>query len=149
VAKTLRRLGAEVHHTLRGGDVTFHGPGQLVGYPICDVRRLGCGARAYVEGLEDALVAAAARFGVAAAGRVPSAPGVWVGARKLAAVGVRISGGVSSHGFALNVHTDLSFFDHIVPCGLADKACPPRPRPALLAALPPTMFYRMVTDARA
>ena len=77
---------------------------------------------AYVEGLEDALVAAAATYGVVAAGRQPGAPGVWVeGRRKLAAVGVRISAGVASHGFALNVSTDLSYFDHIVPCGIEDK----------------------------
>jgi lipoyl(octanoyl) transferase len=121
--EALRALGAELHVTQRGGDVTFHGPGQLVGYPIVHVRRLGCGARAYVEGLEDALCAAAADFGVAAVGRMPGAPGVWVagGERKLGAVGVRISSGVASHGFALNVSTDLSYFRHIVPCGIKDK----------------------------
>ncbi len=120
-SQELRSLGAEVHLTQRGGDVTFHGPGQLVGYPVVHVRHLGCGARAYVEGLEDVMAATAARHGVHARGRVTGAPGVWVGDRKLGAVGVRISGGVSSHGFALNVVTDLRFFKHIVPCGIADK----------------------------
>jgi lipoyl(octanoyl) transferase len=115
-----------VHHTERGGDVTFHGPGQLVVYPVLSLRLLGCGARAYVEGLEDVMCTVAARHGVRAAGRAPGAPGVWVGtgdgARKLGAVGVRISGGVTTHGAALNVSTDLAFFKHIVPCGITDKA---------------------------
>lgn len=110
-----------MHHTLRGGDVTFHGPGQLVGYPVVHLRRLGCGARDYVEGLEDAMVRLAARHQVTARGRLGGFPGVWVGERKLGAVGVRVSQGVTSHGFALNVSTDLRFFKHIIPCGIADK----------------------------
>ena len=90
------------------------------------LRRAGLGARAFVEGLEDVLVALAARHSVAASGRMPGAPGVWVGAdtaqaRKLGAVGVRISGGISTHGCALNVATDLRWFSHIVPCGIPDK----------------------------
>jgi lipoyl(octanoyl) transferase len=123
--QTLAALGASVHYTERGGDVTFHGPGQLVIYPVLSLRQLGCGARAYVEGLEDVMCAVAARHGVLAAGRLPGAPGVWVGtgdaARKLGAVGVRISGGVTTHGAALNVATNLACFAHIVPCGIADK----------------------------
>lgn len=118
----LATLGASVHHTERGGDITYHGPGQLVLYPVVALRQLGCGARAYVEGLEDVLARVAALHGVQAAGRLPGAPGVWVAQRrKIAAVGVRISGGVTSHGAALNVCTDLSAFRHIVPCGIADK----------------------------
>lgn len=147
--ETLRSLGAELHVTDRGGDITFHGPGQLVGYPVVNLRALGCGVRDYVEGLEDCLVASAAALGVAARGRLPGAPGVWVGERKLAAVGVRVSGGVTSHGFALNVSTDLSFFAHIVPCGLPDKVRPAPPLPQRRRVPPPTMFYRMVTDASA
>ena len=130
----LAALGAEVHGTERGGDATFHGPGQLVLYPVLSLRQLGCGARAYVEGLEDVLCAVAARHGVQARGRLPGAPGVWVhGQRKLAAVGVRISAGVTSHGAAINVRTRLDWFKHIVPCGLADKASAP-PRRSTLSA---------------
>ena len=147
--ETLRSLGAELHQTDRGGDITFHGPGQLVGYPVVNLRALGCGVRDYVEGLEDSLVAAAAVLGVAARGRLPGAPGVWVGERKLAAVGVRVSGGITTHGFALNVSTDLAFFAHIVPCGLTDKVCLPFSRRAAPFLAPPKMFYRMVTDASA
>jgi lipoyl(octanoyl) transferase len=124
----LEALGATVEHTLRGGDVTFHGPGQLVIYPVINLRRLGCGARAFVEGLEDVMTNIAAGHGVHATGRVPGAPGVWVDAagakaRKLGAVGVRISGGVTTHGCALNVCTDLHWFTRIVPCGIPDKVC--------------------------
>lgn len=113
--------GAEVAHIPRGGETTYHGPGQLVAYPILDLRRYGLGARAYVESLEDSMIAVAGAFGVAARGRIPGRTGVWVGERKLGAVGVRISRGVSSHGLALNVDTDLSAFAHIVPCGAPDK----------------------------
>ena len=91
-------------------------------YPIVSLRPLGLGARAYVESLEDTMVAVAGAYGVAARGRVPGRTGVWVGERKLGAVGVRISYGISSHGLALNVDTDLSAFDCIVPCGAPDKA---------------------------
>ena len=126
-AQELAAVGASVEHTLRGGDVTFHGPGQLVAYPVVNLRRLACGARAFVEGLEDVMAAVAVAHGVTATGRVTGAPGVWVDAegpapRKLGAVGVRISGGVSTHGCALNVCTDLSWFSRIVPCGIPDKA---------------------------
>ena len=149
-AAALAALGAEVHATERGGDATFHGPGQLLLYPVLALRPLGVGARAYVEGLEDVLCAVAARHGVAARGRLPGAPGVWVdGQRKLAAVGVRISGGVTTHGAALNVCTRLDWFKHIVPCGLPDKARAPTPlhRSARTRRRAPRMLlYRMVTD---
>lgn len=113
----LARLGADVHHTDRGGEVTYHGPGQLVGYPIIDLRRWGGGPLKYVRTLEQTLISTLAQFGVSAqsAGR-PT--GVWVGDGKIAAIGVKVSGGVTTHGFALNIATDLSYFKHIVPCGM-------------------------------
>lgn len=115
----LRTLGAQVFRVDRGGDVTFHGPGQLVGYPILDLRRRGLGPVAYVRLLEETIIAALETYGVAA-GRRDGYPGVWVDGAKIAAIGVRIARGVSMHGFALNVNTDLSFFERIVPCGLPD-----------------------------
>jgi lipoate-protein ligase B len=115
----LCKLGAEVIPTDRGGDVTFHGPGQVVGYPILDLRALGIGVSDYVCRLEQVLIDVLAQFGVSA-GRSSRNRGVWVGEAKIAAIGVRVSHGVTTHGFALNVNTDLSWFDHIVPCGLAD-----------------------------
>ena len=117
----LRRLGADVVRSDRGGDVTFHGPGQIVGYPILDLRAMGLGPVAYVRGLEATLIDVLASYGIVA-GRVAGRPGVGVGDAKIAAIGVRISGGVSTHGFALNVNSDLSYFDHIIPCGLADAS---------------------------
>ena len=110
--------GAEVHRTDRGGDVTFHGPGQLVGYPILDLKAYGQGPVWYVRTLEALLIDVLSRFGVAAA-RAAGRPGVWVRDEKIAAIGVRVSRGVTTHGFALNVNTDLSYFQHIIPCGLA------------------------------
>ncbi len=117
----LRAKGIEVAESNRGGEVTYHGPGQVVMYPIVGVRAWRIGARRYVESLEDAVVGTLASYGVDARGRVPGATGVWVGDRKVAAVGVRISQGVSMHGVALNVDPDLSHFDTIVPCGFTDK----------------------------
>lgn len=116
-ASRFAALGAEVHETDRGGDVTFHGPGQLVGYPIIDLRSYGQGPVWYVRSLEQALIDALASFGIVA-GRSEGRPGVWVGEEKIASIGVRVSRGVTKHGFALNVNTDLAYFDHIVPCGL-------------------------------
>lgn len=122
-------LGASVHEVDRGGDVTFHGPGQLVGYPILTLAgRRGGGlaeTAAYVANLEQILIDAVARFGLTA-GRLCGFPGVWLDPhgprpRKLAAVGVRLARGRTMHGFALNVSTDLDWFGHIVPCGIADK----------------------------
>jgi lipoate-protein ligase B len=115
----LARLGASVHRVDRGGDVTFHGPGQLVGYPILDLRRWNQGPLWYVRSLEAVLIDALASFGIDAA-RMPGRPGVWVGRAKIASIGVHVSGGITSHGFALNVDPDLTFFSHIVPCGLPD-----------------------------
>jgi len=114
--ETLDRLGVQVHHADRGGEVTYHGPGQLVGYPILDLRRWGGGPLRYVRALEEILIATLGEFEVVAQ-RKKRPTGVWVGDAKIAAIGVKISRGVTTHGFALNVHSDLSFFDHIVPCG--------------------------------
>jgi lipoate-protein ligase B len=109
--------GAEVHRTDRGGDATFHGPGQLVGYPIINIRSYNEGPSWYVRQLEATLIEVLARFGIAA-GRSERNPGVWVGDAKIAAIGVRVSRGVTTHGFALNISTDLTYFQHIIPCGL-------------------------------
>jgi len=109
--------GVELHETDRGGDVTFHGPGQLVGYPILDLREWSRDVGAYVRALEQAIIDTLADFGIAA-GRIPKLTGVWVDNQKIAAIGVHISRWVTSHGFALNVTTDLSYFQYIVPCGL-------------------------------
>jgi len=114
----LRRAGISFYSTDRGGDVTYHGPGQVVGYPICDLREWKRDVGAYVQGIEQAIIDTLAEFGVAA-GRIPKLTGVWVGERKIAAIGVHISRWVTSHGFALNVTTDLNYFHYIVPCGLA------------------------------
>jgi len=116
---TLARLGVACHRVDRGGDITYHGPGQLVGYPIVRLRGAGRGVRAYVDALEMALIAVAAAFGIAATA-LPGRPGVWVGGQKLAALGITVSRGVAYHGFALNVAPDLAYFARIVPCGIAD-----------------------------
>jgi lipoate-protein ligase B len=116
-SERLSSMGAEVFSTDRGGDVTFHGPGQIVAYPILDLRRLGLGAADYVHGLEEVILETLTRFGIRGE-RSPRNRGAWVGNAKIAAIGVRVSRGVTTHGFALNVTTDLSWFEHIVPCGL-------------------------------
>ena len=116
----LARQGVALFETGRGGDVTFHGPGQLVGYPILDLDPDRRDVHRYVRDLEAVLIQVAASFGIAA-GRQPGLTGAWVGDEKLAAIGVRISRWVTSHGFALNVATDLRHFDLIVPCGIRDK----------------------------
>jgi len=113
----LERAGVAFHPTDRGGDITYHGPGQLVGYPILDLREWKRDVGAYIRGLEEVIISTLADFGIAA-GRIPKLTGVWVEERKIAAIGVHISRWVTSHGFALNVATDLSYFEYIVPCGL-------------------------------
>jgi len=119
-APALAAQGVEVHDTGRGGDVTFHGPGQLVGYPIIDLKPDRQDVHRYVRDLEEVLIRTAADFGLEA-GRIKGYSGAWVGDRKLAAIGVRIARWVTSHGFALNVTTDLAGFDLIVPCGITDR----------------------------
>ena len=113
----LQRAGIELHHADRGGDVTYHGPGQIVGYPILDLREWKRDVGAYLRALEQVLIEALAEFGIAA-GRRPGATGVWVDGAKVAAMGVHISRWVTSHGFALNLDPDLDYFRYIVPCGL-------------------------------
>jgi lipoyl(octanoyl) transferase len=110
--------GIELFETGRGGDVTYHGPGQLVGYPILDLKPDRCDLHRYVRDLEQVLIHALESFGISGA-RKEGLTGVWVGDEKIAAIGVRVSSGwITSHGFALNVSTDLSFFGSIVPCGI-------------------------------
>lgn len=116
-AERLRELGAEVHYIDRGGEATYHGPGQLVGYPIVNLRKWGGGPLKYVRTLEQMLISTLAEFGVQAESE-DRPTGVWIGDAKIAAIGVRISRGITMHGFALNVNPDLSYFEHIVPCGL-------------------------------
>jgi len=116
-----RARGIEVHEVGRGGDVTYHGPGQLVGYPVLELVGARRDLHAYLRFLEEVLIDVAATFGIAGH-RVPGLTGVWVGTNKLAAIGVRVSTGwVTSHGFALNVGSDLDGFKTIVPCGIAER----------------------------
>ncbi len=111
-------LGIELFEAGRGGDVTYHGPGQLVGYPIFDLKPDRCDLHQYVRDIEEALIRALAQLGLSC-GRKTGLTGVWLGDEKIAAIGVRVSSGwITSHGFALNVNTDLQFFDAIVPCGI-------------------------------
>ncbi len=111
--------GVELFETGRGGDVTFHGPGQVVGYPIINLAPDRCDVRRYVRDLEETMIRTAADFGVAA-GRIAGLTGVWAGEEKLGAIGVRISRWVTMHGFAFNVRTQLEYFDLIIPCGIHD-----------------------------
>jgi len=122
--QVLRQKNVELHTTNRGGDITYHGPGQIVGYPVVNLDKVKRDVGWYVRTLEEAMIRTSADFGVSAY-RVPGKTGVWVPAtpteEKLAAIGVHISRWVTSHGFAYNVSTDLRYFDLIVPCGIADR----------------------------
>jgi lipoyl(octanoyl) transferase len=115
----LAELGVEISETGRGGDVTYHGPGQIVGYPILDLKPDRCDVHRYVRDLEEVMIRVCADYGVTA-GRIKGLTGTWVGNEKIGAVGVRISRWITSHGFAFNVNTNLQEFGLIVPCGIAD-----------------------------
>lgn len=119
-ADWLAARGVEVFHTDRGGDVTYHGPGQLVGYPILDLTQHRRDISWYMRSLEEVFIRTAREYGVDA-GHSPGCAGVWVGNDKLVAMGVHLSRWITSHGFAFNVNTDLQYFRWIVPCGLRDK----------------------------
>ena len=122
VADSLRlsALGVGISETGRGGDVTYHGPGQIVGYPILDLRPDRCDVHRYVRDLEEVMIRVCADYGVPA-GRIQGLTGAWVGNDKIGAIGVRVSRWITSHGFAFNVNTDLRHFDLIVPCGIANR----------------------------
>ncbi len=116
----LAELGVEVYETGRGGDVTYHGPGQVVGYPILDLTPDRCDVHKYVRDIEEVIIRTLDDYGVKA-GRIAGLTGVWVGAEKIAAIGIRISRWITSHGFAFNIATNLDFFRLIVPCGIRDR----------------------------
>ncbi len=121
----LERIGATFYKTDRGGDITYHGYGQLVGYPILDLERFGLGIKEYVHAVEESVIRTVADYGIAA-GRLDGATGVWLEAdtaraRKICAIGVKASRYVTMHGFALNINTDLNYFSYINPCGFVDK----------------------------
>lgn len=122
----LQEMGATFYKTNRGGDITFHGPGQVVGYPIVDLEKFFTDLGKYMRGLEEVIILTIAHYGIKG-DRLPGATGVWLDAgdpakaRKICAMGVRCSRWMTMHGFALNVNTDLRYFDYIVPCGISDK----------------------------
>jgi len=117
----LQARGVDVYEAGRGGDITYHGPGQLVAYPILDLRPDRQDVHRYVRDLEEVMIRLSAGYGLTA-GRIAGLSGTWIGDRKIGAVGIRISRWITSHGIAFNVTTDLSYFDLIVPCGIADKS---------------------------
>jgi lipoyl(octanoyl) transferase len=116
----LAELGVEIHETGRGGDVTYHGPGQIVGYPIVDLRPDRQDVHRYVRDIEEVMIRVCGDYGIVA-GRIQGLTGTWVGADKIGAIGIRISRWITSHGFAFNVTTNLEHFSLIVPCGLPDR----------------------------
>ena len=121
----LKKINASYYQSNRGGDITYHGPGQIVGYPIFDLEKLKIGVREYIHRIESSIIETLAEYGIKAS-RLEGATGVWLDsgtphARKICAIGVRVSKAVTMHGFALNVNTDLNYFSHINPCGFIDK----------------------------
>ena len=116
----LKDIEAEFVNTNRGGDITYHGPGQIVGYPILDLDRHFTDIHKYLRYLEEVIIKVCADYGFEA-GRIEGLTGVWIGEQKVCAMGIRCSRWVTMHGFALNINTDLKYFDHIVPCGINDK----------------------------
>ena len=116
----LADLGIAVHETGRGGDVTYHGPGQIVGYPIVDLRPDRCDVHRYVRDLEEVMIRVCSAYGVPA-GRIAGLTGTWVGGEKIGAIGIRVSRWITCHGFAFNVSTNLDHFRLIVPCGISDR----------------------------
>ncbi len=134
-SELLEARGARIVDVDRGGDITFHGPGQLIAYPILNLRARRIPPTDYVKSLESTLIRTLDTFGIAGS-RAKGKPGIWVNGAKIAALGVRIQRGVTSHGIALNVTTDLHWFEAIVPCGLPDA---PVTSMSSLAGLPPTM----------
>ncbi len=157
-ADELARRGIALYETGRGGDVTYHGPGQLVGYPILDLKPNRRDLHRYLRSLEAVLIRALGAFGLAGE-RDESATGVWVGGAKVAAIGIRVSSGwITSHGFALNAETELSYFDAIVPCGLhgrqvtsisrllARRVTPGAAAPAVVSAMAAEFGYGSVDD---
>ncbi len=120
-SEALTREGIAVHHVDRGGAITYHGPGQLVAYPVMDLRCFGQDLHRYLRDLEEALIRTVGRFGIRAE-RIEGLTGIWVGDAKLAAIGIKTSRWISMHGVALNVTTDLTHFERIVPCGIRGKA---------------------------
>lgn len=123
--KPIEETDAEFFKTNRGGDITYHGPGQLTGYPIFDLTQFDMGVRQYVETVEQCIIDCIAHYGLKGE-RVEKASGVWLGVgteeeRKICAVGIKVSRGITMHGFAFNINTDLSYFENIIPCGIEDK----------------------------
>jgi lipoate-protein ligase B len=116
----LIRDGTEVYHIDRGGDITYHGPGQVVGYPIIDLNQFSPDIHAYLRQLEEVLIGSLSKFGIRG-NREEGMTGVWAGGEKIAAIGVKVSRWVTMHGFALNVNTDLQKFSRIIPCGIFHK----------------------------
>lgn len=116
----LSKIDAEYVETDRGGDITYHGPGQIVGYPILDLERHFTDIHKYLRYLEEVIIRTCAEYGITA-GRIEGLTGVWVGDEKICAMGIRCSRWVTMHGFALNVSTNLNYFSHIVPCGISNK----------------------------
>ena len=148
-AKDLELQGAAVIDVDRGGQATFHGPGQLVAYPILDLKEWGRGPLHYVRTLEAVLIGVLQEFGIGAM-RIDKLTGVWVDDRKIAAIGLKISRGVTTHGFALNVSTDLAWFQHIVPCGVPDKEVTSMERllerPVTVAEVIPVLLKRFSAE---